>query len=57
MTDGSIFRRSGTHVRQGYVQGFNGTLAVHCENIAKEIFDNIDTGRRGDPMKLQAGFP
>lgn len=36
------------------LRNFNDTLATHCENIAKEIFDNVDTGRRGDSMKLQA---
>lgn len=36
------------------LRNFNDTLAMHCENIAKEIFDNVDTGRRGDSMKLQA---
>lgn len=36
------------------LRNFNDTLATHCENIAKEIFDNVDTGRRGPAMKLQA---
>ena len=36
------------------LRNFNDTLATHCENIAKEIFDNVDTGRKGDSMKLQA---
>ncbi len=49
-----IYTAAGLAASARVLRGFNDTLATHCENIAKEIFDNVDTGRRGDSMKLQA---
>ncbi|MCQ2148400.1 MAG: glycoside hydrolase family 9 protein [Bacteroidales bacterium] len=34
------------------LRNFNDTLATHCENIAKEIFDNVNVNRPS--MKIQA---
>ena len=36
------------------LRSFNDTLATHCENIAKEIFDNVKTEKSGVASKLQA---